>query len=623
MACTEIGGHKPNWDPKSPERTQILLLDVSRAYMNAIKDQTNPTFVQLPAEDPNSATMCGQLMREMYGTRGAADGWQTEYSTMLVQELGFTQGSSCANVFRHTERGICLSVHGDDFTAVGAKSALDWMEAEVKKRYECTLQPRMGPAPTDGKTGLVLNRGIRWTDEGIEYEADPRQLERLVADAGLVGGKSVSTPGVKPTTAEILEEQPLRDDLKTTYRAAAARCNYVSADRPDAQYACKETCRWMSAPSTTAWQSLKRLTRYFLGAPRLVYKYPRQKVDALDTYTDTDWAGCARTRKSTSGGLVMFGKHCLKHWSSTQTSVTLSSGEAEFHGLVKGAAVSLGQQALFADLGVHVPVRLWTDSSAAIGITSRQGLGKLRHVDTKTLWLQQAARTGRVEIRKVAGLVNPADLLTKFSLSKERISELIRLLGCYFGEGRPSQAPALREGQVQRLTMAEAEQQGLTAAITEAELAMPIMPHVSLSLEQLDALYPAMVAPPEADDPDMDQDEQDVVYQQGMKIAEQVNRDMANFGRTRRDGDRREGAGGTLSQDGAEVRSGNHKSDVLIALVVGCLVPGESPTLVSVDAASGLPRVGTRLAPAESPAAPELRTADAAPTCAARGAALC
>ncbi len=287
----------------------------------------------------------------------------------------------------------------------------------------------------------------------------------------------------------------------------------------------------------------------------------------------------------------MFGKHCLKHWSSTQTSVTLSSGEAEFHGLVKGAAVSLGQQALFADLGVHVPVRLWTDSSAAIGITSRQGLGKLRHVDTKTLWLQQAARTGKVEIRKVAGLVNPADLLTKFSLSKERISELIRLLGCYFGEGRPSQAPALREGQVQRLTMAEAEQQGLTAAITEAELAMPIMPHVSLSREQLDALYPAMVAPPEADDPDMDQDEHDVVYTEGMKIAEKVNQDMANFGRTRRDGDRREGA--TLSKDGAEGRSRNHKSDLLnIALVVGCLVPAESPTLRTVDAASGLPRAG-------------------------------
>jgi hypothetical protein len=118
--------------------------------------------------------------------------------------------------------------------------------------------------------------------------------------------------------------------------------------------------------------------------------------------------------------------------------------------MVKGAAVSLGQQALYADLGLTVPIRLWTDSSAAIGITSRQGLGRLRHVDTKTLWIQQAARTGRLEVKKVAGVANPADLFTKFSLSRERVLELTRLLGCKFMEGRPDAAPALREGQGKR-----------------------------------------------------------------------------------------------------------------------------------------------------------------------------
>jgi len=524
--------------------------------MNAEADRTNPTFVQLPPEDPDHAAKCAELLRCMYGTRSAADGWQTEYSTMLVQELGFTQGTSCANVFYHSDKGIRMSVHGDDFTAVGSKVALDWMETEVKRRYEVTVQPRMGPGPSDAKTGLVLNRVIHWKHDAVEYEADPRQLERLISDAGLVGGKAVSTPGVKPTAAEIAEEQPLKEDLRTTYRSAAARCNYVSADRPDAQYSCKETCRWMSAPTTASWSSLKRLTRYFLGAPRLVYRYPRQKISHLDTYTDTDWAGCARTRKSTSGGLVMLGQHCIKHWSSTQTSVTLSSAEAEFHGLVKGAAVSLGQQALLADLGLQVPIRLWTDSSAAIGITSRQGLGKLRHVDTKTLWLQQAARTKKVEIRKVAGLVNPADLLTKFSLSKERISELVRLLGCYFGEGRPEQAPALREGQGHRFTMADAEKDGLTAAITEAELSMPIMPHNSLTSEQLDLLYPAMEAPEEVDDPDLTQDHHDATYRYGMDIAQSISRDMVMYGRTRKEGDRRHGCNnGTLSTDDAEGRS--------------------------------------------------------------------
>jgi hypothetical protein len=235
----------------------------------------------------------------------------------------------------------------------------------------------------------------------------------------------------------------------------------------------------------------------------------------------------------------MLGKHCIKHWATTQSSVTLSSGEAEFHGLVKGAAVSLGQQALYADLGLTVPIRLWTDSSAAIGITSRQGLGKLRHVDTKTLWLQQAARTGRVQVRKVAGLANPADLLTKHSLAKERILELMRLLGCHFAEGRPSAAPTLREGQGHKLTMADAEAQGLAAAVTECELTMPIMPHICLTLRELDELYPQMVAADEPDDPDMDRDEDDQIMCRGMEAAEAISNAMDMYGRTRREGDTR------------------------------------------------------------------------------------
>ena len=232
----------------------------------------------------------------------------------------------------------------------------------------------------------------------------------------------------------------------------------------------------------------------------------------------------------------MLGKHCMKHWSSTQSSVTLSSGEAEFHGLVKGAAVSLGQQALYQDLGLKLPIRLWTDSSAAIGITSRQGLGKLRHVDTKTLWVQQAARTGRVEVRKVAGLTNPADLFTKHALARERISELVRLIGAKFVEGRPEAAPVLREGLGKHKTMAEAEAEGLTAAISEHELAMPVMPHLCFNLEELNEFYPPLVPAPEVDDPDAVNDADDVVYQKGVEIAKAIERDMIELGRTRKDG---------------------------------------------------------------------------------------
>ena len=106
----------------------------------------------------------------------------------------------------------------------------------------------------------------------------------------------------------------------------------------------------------------------------------------------------------------MLGIHLIKSWSSTQASISLSSDEAEFYGVVKASGVTLGYQALPRDVGLTLPVRVWADSTATIGICGRQGLGKLRHVDTQCLWIQQRVRDGSVELRKVRGDANPADL---------------------------------------------------------------------------------------------------------------------------------------------------------------------------------------------------------------------
>ena len=58
--------------------------------------------------------------------------------------------------------------------------------------------------------------------------------------------------------------------------------------------------------------------------------------------TARDWAGCPRTRKSTTGGMIMVGSHAIKTWSSTQAGgPKLSSGEAEFHAQGKGGAYGL------------------------------------------------------------------------------------------------------------------------------------------------------------------------------------------------------------------------------------------------------------------------------------------
>ncbi len=133
----------------------------------------------------------------------------------------------------------------------------------------------------------------------------------------------------------------------------------------------------MSSPTEGDWQKLKRLGRYLIGKPRLVLHFDYQvQISFLDSRVDTDHAGCIKTRKSTNGGALTFGKHCLKTWSTTQAVIVLSSGEAEYYGVVKGGSVLLGALSMAKDLGIDLKNRIYTDSSAAKGIASRRGLGK-------------------------------------------------------------------------------------------------------------------------------------------------------------------------------------------------------------------------------------------------------
>ena len=85
----------------------------------------------------------------------------------------------------------------------------------------------------------------------------------------------------------------------------------------------------------------------------------------------------------------------IKTWSNTQSVVALSSGEAEYYGMVKGASLALGIRSMLSDLAVNLTIRLRTDATAAKGIAARRGLGKVRHIEVNQLWLQDKVQKER------------------------------------------------------------------------------------------------------------------------------------------------------------------------------------------------------------------------------------
>ena len=164
-------------------------------------------------------------------------------------------------------------------------------------------------------------------------------------------------------------------------------------------YAVKELMRKLGKPNEDDLQKLKRVARYLIVNPRLVMQFPWQALtDTLKVYTDADHAGCLRTRKSTSGGAVVWGQALLKAWSRTQTLIALSSGESELAAVTKAAAEALGIQSVLSDFGVSVKIEIHSDATAAIGICKRQGLGRVRHLATADLWVQQKVRSRELKL---------------------------------------------------------------------------------------------------------------------------------------------------------------------------------------------------------------------------------
>ena len=135
--------------------------------------------------------------------------------------------------------------------------------------------------------------------------------------------------------------------------------------------------------------------------------------NTMRVFVDTDFAGCHTSRRSTSGGVAVRGAHCIKHWSTTQTTVALSSGEAELYAANYGSSQALGVQSMSEDLGISIGVHLHIDAKATMGIINRQGLGKVRHLAVQDLWLQSAIKSKRIRLSKVPTEKNVADLMTK------------------------------------------------------------------------------------------------------------------------------------------------------------------------------------------------------------------
>ena len=142
----------------------------------------------------------------------------------------------------------------------------------------------------------------------------------------------------------------------------------------------KELARLMQQPNAKNMQALKRLVRFLKGSPQCLVVHGRQAGQQIaDVLSDSEWAGCTKTRRSTSSSSVMLGGHLIAP-ATTQNEVATSSGEAEFYALNKSASRALDAVALAADTATVVKPRVRVDAAASNAMASRRGVGRVKHL---------------------------------------------------------------------------------------------------------------------------------------------------------------------------------------------------------------------------------------------------
>ena len=107
----------------------------------------------------------------------------------------------------------------------------------------------------------------------------------------------------------------------------------------------------------------------------------------------------------------------------------------------------MGLASVAADLGMHWTINLQTDATAAVGICRRKGLGKIRHLATADLWVQDKLKSGAFTLQKIPGTENPADILTK-SIDRPVLVRHLETLGLRREAGRAESAPEIDHASI-------------------------------------------------------------------------------------------------------------------------------------------------------------------------------
>ena len=297
---------------------------------------------------------------------------------------------------------------------------------------------KIEPVLQTGHETMYLGRVLTKVEGGFAIRPSARLINSYLEALNLKKASPVTTPCTKQEMRRENEKE-LDPEGASLVRKAVGILLFIAHDRADIAYATKEISRGMKTPTDGDLVRLKRVGRYLVNKKdyKLNLVGNLAKDGIVDGFGDSDWATDKVTRRSTSGGMLLYADALVLSFSRTQTTVATSSAEAELYST--GSIVCEGMlcAAILKELNDDVLVKIHSDSTAGISAQSRLGLGKMKHVEVRYLFVQGLLRRGRMSLHKVGTLDNMSDIATK-PIDQKTLERHCRSLGLVGDEDHTS-----------------------------------------------------------------------------------------------------------------------------------------------------------------------------------------
>ena len=419
---------------------ELHQMDVVTAFLNG--DMDEDVYMEQPegCKDPTKPDHVCKLVKALYGTKQAHRRWHLKIDVFLVQDLGFRSSAHDPCIYIKCEGGkvMIIALYVDDLLLAGNDiEAILWMKGELNNRFE---MKDLGEAKVCLGLEIVRDRKSK-TLRVSQTKYTKSVLERF----GMQDSRPVPTPMMpasnKGNSLDIVDSN---DDVPATnepYRQAIGAIMYLMiGTRPDLAFAFGKLARFCENPMQKHWVAVKRVFRYLVGTSDLGLTYSGKLDLKLNGYSDSDWAGDVKDRKSTTGYLFTIAGGPVSWCSRKQTIVAVSTCEAEYISMSDTTKESVWLTKLVKDILkdinlpqlnpiVESPITINSDNQGAIALAKNESINRRnKHIDIAYHYVRDAVKRNAVYLQYLPTTEMLADIFTK-ALPRVSFERLVYAIG--------------------------------------------------------------------------------------------------------------------------------------------------------------------------------------------------